>query len=862
MNWRVFGLICAVALPAPLFAAANVHKVAPPPSWVQVAPDPVGIAPAKADDEAADYLIVDRQARINERTNHYVRTATRINNRSAVEDESRISINVDPASERLVLHTLRVIRDGKVVDQLRRARINTIQRESELEDHIVDGQLTVNIILEDVRVGDIVDYSYTSSYADPAGDPRASGRFSAQWSTPVRYLRIRLLYPEARAVQIKDTSTGPKPQVVTTNGWTEHRWERRDLPAIRAESQRPDWHLRYPRIEFSEFADWGALRDWALPKYALDRKPSAALAELIAEVRAQPAVPARIMKAVGFVQEEVRYTGIEIGERAYQPAPPSDVLARRYGDCKDKTLLLVELLRASGIDAAPALVSTDIHRAVTDRLPAPGVFDHVIARVRDGEATYWIDATATGQSASLETLVQADFGMALVLAPDSNELEPMPKPNVSRPEYDVLEVFDLGKGVEQPGVLQVVTRYRGANADSMRRRMRSKTIPELTEEYLDYYHGRYPSVRSDKPIELEDDRVANEFVVRERYWIDEPFELLEKSRKREFNVEAYAIEDYVKKPDHPRRTSPLALEFPLNVRHRIDIKLPEEWPIDASTDKITGPGFRYVSSVDYKARTLKLDYKFQTTADHVPVAQLAQYLTKIEQVSDDLYYSIWQNADGAEAEATSISTPVLITLLLSLGLAAAAGIWLWRMDVPEPPPPATAAPVGLTGWMILPLIGTYLSVPVLLWALRECFVYFDAAVFDQVGVQLGDAQLAVVAKAATLLMLGAIVVLVVAAGVLIVLVHRRRRSFPRAYILFTWVVFAWALIALWLLGVATGFDDKEFIKEAIGSGRVLISAIIWTAYMLTSQRVRATFRAPYDANKQPQATFATAPAAQ
>ncbi|MFX4929726.1 transglutaminase-like domain-containing protein, partial [Acinetobacter baumannii] len=57
------------------------------------------------------------------------------------------------------------------------------------------------------------------------------------------------------------------------------------------------------------------------------------------------------LRALQFVQEQIRYVSISIGPGAVRPADPATVLERRFGDCKDKTLLLVTILRALGIDA-------------------------------------------------------------------------------------------------------------------------------------------------------------------------------------------------------------------------------------------------------------------------------------------------------------------------------------------------------------------------------------------------------------------------------------------------------------------------------------------------------------------------------
>ena len=99
------------------------------------------------------------------------------------------------------------------------------------------------------------------------------------------------------------------------------------------------------------------------------------------------------MNALRFVQDDVRYTGLEIGAGAYRPSQPGVVLARRFGDCKDKVFLLVTLLRAMGVEAYPALVHSRMGIGVAERAPSPGAFDHVIAKVRFKDRDYWLDAT-------------------------------------------------------------------------------------------------------------------------------------------------------------------------------------------------------------------------------------------------------------------------------------------------------------------------------------------------------------------------------------------------------------------------------------------------------------------------------------
>ena len=88
---------------------------------------------------------------------------------------------------------------------------------------------------------------------------------------------------------------------------------------------------------------------------------------------------ARIQKVATFLQEEIRYVGIEIGIGGWQPHAASDVYRNRYGDCKDKATLLIAMLDAVGIRATWVLVDT--HRGFID----PGVpsvdGNHAIAAI-------------------------------------------------------------------------------------------------------------------------------------------------------------------------------------------------------------------------------------------------------------------------------------------------------------------------------------------------------------------------------------------------------------------------------------------------------------------------------------------------
>lgn len=61
------------------------------------------------------------------------------------------------------------------------------------------------------------------------------------------------------------------------------------------------------------------------------------------------------------------------------------VVSRAWGDCKDKSPLLVDLLREVDIEALPALILLADDRRIDPQFPSPNQFNHEIVAVPAGE---------------------------------------------------------------------------------------------------------------------------------------------------------------------------------------------------------------------------------------------------------------------------------------------------------------------------------------------------------------------------------------------------------------------------------------------------------------------------------------------
>ena len=106
-----------------------------------------------------------------------------------------------------------------------------------------------------------------------------------------------------------------------------------------------------------------------------------------------------------FVSRDIRYLSRSENGHSIIPHKTSESLELGYGDCKDKSALLIELLGSINVDAYPVLVDTESRRLSSQRLPSLAQFNHVIVCLElDGEKycldgtdpyTYW-DRLSTG----------------------------------------------------------------------------------------------------------------------------------------------------------------------------------------------------------------------------------------------------------------------------------------------------------------------------------------------------------------------------------------------------------------------------------------------------------------------------------
>ena len=406
-------------------SAAPLYRYSAAAAWVdRVVPDYDAPVPAGGAVDGAWYLLIDWQVDIRATGDDtYRHIAVKVLNASGVENNSQLNLVVDPTYQSLTIHSLRLVRNGSVIDEQPLARITALPQETELWQRIYNGRYNINVLLSDVRAGDVVEYAYTIHSRDKNFPGHYATSVSTAWSVPVRLQRFRLRYPADRPMRMRLSDGGALPAARAVGDSREFVLEKKDLAVIPTDDERPDWSTPWPYLEVTDLPDWAAVTRMTGPIYRIPTPAGAGVAGVVEQIRAEGgSAQQQALRALQYVQEQIRYTSISIGPGAFRPTDPEIVLERRFGDCKDKSLLLVTMLRALGIEADVALVNSTTGHILNEALPTPYAFDHAIVRATIGAAVYWLDATTPKQFAPLTTDTPADFERALPVHGSSREL--------------------------------------------------------------------------------------------------------------------------------------------------------------------------------------------------------------------------------------------------------------------------------------------------------------------------------------------------------------------------------------------------------------------------------------------------------
>ena len=631
----------------------------------------------RLDHEAEDGYFdihVERQVSLGEQS-VFCKRAIRIITEAGIQNGSEISVSFDPSYEQLTFHAIKIIRKDEIINQLELSKLKTIQQEKELNRFLYNGLLSAVLFLEDVRKGDVIEYSYTLKGFNPIFKNRYADVFDTDFRVPVGSIYYKLIVPKGRHITIKNNNTDIKADIRNEPGETIYEWKINQVKAIRPEDNLPSWYDPYSIIMVSEYESWKEVNDWARDLFPPINNVSPALEKKIRDIRAAyDTAEDQALAALRFVQDDIRYMGIEMGENSHKPHHPDKIFSQRFGDCKDKSYLLVTMFRKLGMQAYPVLINSTDKGTIADRLPSPFIFDHVTVLLRLDKREYWFDPTISFQRGKLDLISYPDYKCGLIVDTDTDKLTMI---NVKEPGLVTInEVFDIAD-MSGAAKLTVTTRYTGSFADEVRSSFNNNSKYEMQKSFRNYYTDFYEQITADS-IQVTDDETTGLFLTKEYYTINNLWKT-ENGVKKTF-FDPYVIDGLIKKPKEDSRTMPFALTWPAKYKENVEINLPKEWNVKESFNKIETPYFLMTGRFTYDGkRTIYLEYFYEGLKDCVTPEGTKKYLNAVAKKNNDFSYMLSystgnQKNNSSTKEINKINHNILYILFLVL-LVIGGIIW-------------------------------------------------------------------------------------------------------------------------------------------------------------------------------------------
>jgi hypothetical protein len=469
--------------------------------------------------------------------------------------------------------------------------------------------------------------------------------FAFQNRFPVLEARYILTFPQDCQPQL-DWINWPAEQPLVSPSYC--RITIKDIPAISDEPLRPADEAVAGRLlvrfkaagraaDGRVFTDWKDMGLWydrlsgerRIPDGSV-RAKAQELTEGLTDVRG------RLERLAEFVQRDIRYVSIQIGIGGYQPHQASEILADRYGDCKDKATLLAAMLQSLGMDSYYIIVNTE-RQVVTPLMPVSlSSFNHVVLAVRLQEDSLFAGAEAVVSEEALGRLLIFDPTMphtsigrlpfylrgncGLLVAGQASKILELPAARSEEPGLVREGRFSLssdgrlrGQVTETLSGLQAeVVRMKLSNADENQRRkdleaFLSRTLGSFTLEGYEYRNLDRPS---------EDLRL--------RYSFSAGSYLNRSGPLMSFMPGILAmVEDYEVFKQKEARRYPLLLSGPVCARDDFAITLPDGLALEALPEpvELRTDFADYACVFELKGGTLFLKRQVRIKEDLLPAAR-------------------------------------------------------------------------------------------------------------------------------------------------------------------------------------------------------------------------------------------------
>jgi hypothetical protein len=246
-----------------------------------------------------------------------------------------------------------------------------------------------------VEDGCVIEYAYEIKNLKPLLSFDYSDNLFLQNFFPIEKDVLEIVLPAGTELKYKNFNTDLVPEITSERNKKKYIFSNSKQKEIIPESRMPSLLDRdtFPQLAFWTLDGWDVISKWYVNLVREQMKSDSELEKFTRElIEGKKTDEEKINVIFNFVSQNVRYIAVLLGPHTHKPHAANDIFRKRYGDCKDKTVLLLTMLKIAGIEGIPALVPSS-GKYFDDARPTLSAFNHIIAVVPLNGNYLWLDAT-------------------------------------------------------------------------------------------------------------------------------------------------------------------------------------------------------------------------------------------------------------------------------------------------------------------------------------------------------------------------------------------------------------------------------------------------------------------------------------
>lgn len=296
------------------------------------------------------------------------------------------------------------LEDGKYSS----VKITEFLKKNDLDGSFHDDVSTLNFIYPNMGAGSITKLETRESILNP----RFLGSFYFGGYYPVIYSKLEIKVDNKVTLDFKQFNieglkiTFKKEK---KKHYTIYTWVSENMDGYEMENNTPNYKNYYPHLHpviegyYNEkdtyvkiSSDVKDLYSWyySLTKELNTKAQNQEIAKLVSSLTSGINLEKEKVRAIYYwVQNNIKYIDYEYALGGFVPREAATVFTRKFGDCKDNSNLLHEMLRLAGIESSLTWIGTRSIPYSYSELPTPAVDNHMILTYQDDQETYYLDAT-------------------------------------------------------------------------------------------------------------------------------------------------------------------------------------------------------------------------------------------------------------------------------------------------------------------------------------------------------------------------------------------------------------------------------------------------------------------------------------